>query len=486
VVSNELSADIVLLSGKIIPMSKERFLFLFLILVALLVSSCASNADAGSKVEANRSTPSAPHITNTPLPTLVETLTATEPPTDTPTATASPEPTFTPSFTVPAPPSPLQIIPDSEVVFSASGADFDTAAYLEQAGGFLSTYRQYLMITAWTDAPAVIDMVAIENTVNPRLLVALLEYQCGCVLGMADELDPDDFTSALGAKQALRQDLYGQLIWAIHELSEGYYGWKDGTLTEISFSDGTILRPESDLNAGSVALMYLFSLLYEGEDWERAISPKIGFPALYAEMFGNSWERAALIEPLIPTDSVQPELVLPFEPGVKWAYTGGPHKSYESNGPRAALDFAPPSDAKGCLPSREWVTAMADGLIVRSDMGIVVQDLDGDGNEHTGWNLVYVHIGTDARVPLGTYLQTGEPVGHPSCEGGRATGTHVHVIRKLNGEWIPADGPLPFVMDGWTAHADEENYLGTLTRGDELIISSIFSAGTSHIIREEP
>ena len=29
---------------------------------------------------------------------------------------------------------------------------------------------------------------------------------------------------------------------------------------------------------------------------------------------------------------------------------------------------------------------MADGLIVRSGMGIVVQDLDGDGSEQTGWN----------------------------------------------------------------------------------------------------
>jgi hypothetical protein len=372
------------------------------------------------------------------------------------------------------------------VVFSASAADFDTAAYLEQAGGFLGTYRQYLMITAWTDAPAIIDMVSIENTINPRILVALLEHQCGCVLGMGDFDDPDDFTSAMGAKQAFRQDLYGQLIWAIHELSEGYYGWKDGSLTELSFSDGTIVPLEKDLNAGSVALMYVFSLLYEHPAWEQAIDPQNGFPALYEQMFGNPWECAAAIEPLIPAGTTQPELTLPFEPGIKWAYTGGPHHSYESNGPAAALDFAPPSSEKGCLPSREWVTAMADGLIVRSDMGIVVQDLDGDGLEQTGWNLVYVHIGTDERVPVGTYLQTGERVGHPSCEGGRATGTHVHVVRKLNGEWIPADGPLPFVMDGWTAHAGEEYYLGTLTRGEEVITANVFSAGMSHIIREEP
>ncbi len=452
-----------------------RFLYLYFVLLLLLASGCVSTAEA--QVASGQVTGAQLESTTTPAPTLVDTSTATASPTTAPSPTSEPSPT--PSPTLPGPPSLKHIIPDSEVVFSASATDFDTAAYLDQASGFLGTYRQYLMITAWTDAPAVIDMVALENTVNPRLLVALLEYQCGCVLGM-NETDPDEFTTAMGATQALRQDLYGQLIWTIHELSEGYYGWKDGTLTEISFSDGKIVRPESDLNAGSFALMYLFSLLYDGEEWEQAINPTEGFPALYEQMFANPWERAALVEPIIPANTTQPELTLPFAPGVKWAYTGGPHKSYESNGPRAALDFAPPSDAKGCLPSREWVTAMADGLIVRSDMGIVVQDLDGDDNEHTGWNLVYVHVGTDERVPVGTYLNTGEVVGHPSCEGGRATGTHVHIIRKLNGEWIPADGPLPFVMDGWTAHADEENYLGTLTRGEDRLFR-VFLAQVRHI-----
>lgn len=460
-------------------MNNVRISFLSLILLATLMGGCASNLETQEESARVKVTQVEETVTVTPTPTI------THSPTATPTKTLTPEPTLTPTPTTPGPPSSRHIIPDSEIIFSASAAAFDTAEYLDQAGGFLGTYRQYLMISAWTDAPAVIDMVAIENSINPRLLVALLEYQCGCVSGLND-LNPDEFTSVLGATQAVRQDLYGQLIWAIHELSEGYYGWKDGTLTKISFSDGTIVRPKSDLNAGSFALMYLLSLLYEGEDWEQAINPQGGFPALYEEMFANPWERAVLVEPIIPTNSIQPELTLPFEPGIKWAYTGGPHKSYESNGPRAALDFAPPSDAKGCLPSREWVTAMANGLIIRSDMGIVVQDLDGDGNEHTGWNLVYLHVGTDERIPAGTYLSTGEPIGHPSCEGGRATGTHVHIIRKLNGEWIPADGPLPFVMDGWTAHADDENYIGTLMRGEDVIISSIFSTGTSHITREEP
>ena len=267
--------------------------------LGLLVIGCATHAGASQKevnvpTEKLQVTGAQKAATASPSATLPDTPTLTAAATDVPTQTHTPEPTITPTPTQPGPPSPQHLIPDSEVVFSASAADFDTAAYLEQANGFLSTYRQYLMITAWTDAPAVIDMVAIENTINPRLLIALLEYQCGCVLGMTD-MDPEDFSSAMGAEQAFRQDFYGQLIWTIHELSEGYYGWKDGTLTEISFSDGTILRPPETLNAGSFAVMYLFSLLYEGDAWEQAVDPEHGFAALYQQMFGDPWARSAQI-----------------------------------------------------------------------------------------------------------------------------------------------------------------------------------------------
>ena len=178
-------------------MRNIRFLILWSVLFVMLISGCASVAEAqdSSIQETNTQEP----VTHTPIPTLSDTPTATASqatlPTDTPTA----EPSSTPSPTIPGPPSSNHLIPDSELVFSASAADFDTAAYLEQAGGFLGTYRQYLMITAWTDAPAIIDMVAIENTINPRLLVALLEYQCGCVLGMGIVEEPDEFASAMGA-----------------------------------------------------------------------------------------------------------------------------------------------------------------------------------------------------------------------------------------------------------------------------------------------
>jgi hypothetical protein len=339
------------------------------------------------------------------------------------------------------------------------------------------------MISDWNTGAQVVSQVALENSINPRLLLALLEYQSGCVLGQVE--DPENFHTAMGASEAIRLDLYGQLVWAVHILSEGYYGWKNGALTEFSLTDGTIIRPPLDSNAGSVALWYFFSQLNDAPWYRLALNPRLGFSALYEEMFGNPWDRAVLVEPLVPVGLEQPSLALPFGVGKAWAYTGGPHHAFEGSGPLASLDFAPPTAETGCYQSDDWVLTMADGLVVRSEYGVVVQDLDGDGDEQTGWVLMYLHIEERDRVPPGSYLYAGDEVGHPSCEGGRATGTHVHVARKYNGEWIPADGLIPFVMDGWRAHAGELPYLGTLTRGDAVVTAHQYGSYISRISRDD-
>jgi LasA protease len=115
----------------------------------------------------------------------------------------------------------------------------------------------------------------------------------------------------------------------------------------------------------------------------------------------------------------------------------------------------------------------------------VVIDLDGDGHEQTGWVLVYLHIAEKERVPEGSWVATGDPIGHPSCEGGYSTGTHIHIARKYNGEWVPADGPLPFNLGGWIAHADERAYKGTLTRDGVTVTACTCSSAATFITRTD-
>jgi murein DD-endopeptidase MepM/ murein hydrolase activator NlpD len=279
--------------------------------------------------------------------------------------------------------------------------------------------------------------------------------------------------------------MFIQMVWAVNQLSNGYYGWRAGTLTHLEFTDGTRLRLDPRLNAGTVAIQYLFSRLHSQSRWAQIINPETGFPAAYAEMFGDPWSRADLVNPIFPPGLTQPKMVLPFEPGQTWSYTGGPHGAWEHEGALAAIDFAPFTDHGGCEETPTWVVAAAQGLVVRSENGTVVLDMDGDGYEQTGWNLMYLHIATKERVREGTWLEVNDHIGHASCEGGVSTGTHLHLARKYNGEWIAADSAMPFVLDGWRAVAGAQPYEGLLVKGDQTVTADPVGQKRSNITREE-
>ncbi len=129
------------------------------------------------------------------------------------------------------------------------------------------------------------------------------------------------------------------------------------------------------------------------------------------------------------------------------------------------------------LPPPGWWCAPVPGL--------VVIDLDGDGHEQTGWVLVYLHLAAKDRVQSGTWVAAGDYLGHPSCEGGFSTGTHLHIARKFNGEWVPADGALPFNLGGWIAHAGPLAYEGYLTREGETLEACTCSNYKTFITRTE-
>jgi LysM repeat protein len=375
-----------------------------------------------------------------------------------------------------------QIMPDSEVVFTLSAIDFDAPSYIAQADGYLNEYSEYLGSIGQSSGAEIIEKIALDNSINPRLLLALLEYQSGWVYGQPSNLMAEDYP--FGFVDLDQKGLLRQLKWAVNHLSIGYYGWREGRLNEIQFEDGATARLEPGLNAGTVALLYYFAQFHNSQDWLHAINPEVGFPAVYDQMFGNPWMRANSVEPLFPPGVRQPKMELPFMYNQVWAYTGGPHGAWEKDGSWAAVDFSPARTESGCVESTAYVTASAAGLVVRSDNGVVVVDLDGDGFEQTGWAVVYLHIETKDRISVGKWVETGDLIGHPSCEGGHAIGTHVHLTRKYNGEWMAADGAIPLVLTGWRAHAGSAPYKGTLTRDGETVTASDVGNYLSNITRD--
>ncbi len=364
----------------------------------------------------------------------------------------------------PLPPGPgFKIIPDSELVYSPSTLFFDSAAFVQASAAYLSLYSDEIDGESLSGAQ-VVARVAQEYSVHPRLLLAVLEYQSGWVT----QSNPREQTLEypVGYLNTTYKGLYRQLSWAANNLNRGYYLWKAGGVAGWILSDGVVVPPESTINPGTAGVQHLFSLLYDHAGWEAAIGEN-GLFKTYESLFGYPFDFA--IEPLVPAGLEQPAMLLPFEPGTTWSFTGGPHGGWGSGSGWAAIDFAPPGDALGCVPSNAWVTAVADGPIVRAANGAVVQDLDGDGQEQTGWSVLYMHIETRDRVEPGTWLSAGDRVGHPSCEGGFSNGTHVHLARRYNGEWIPADATLPFNLEGWISSGDGNEYNGWLTKDGQII-----------------
>jgi len=348
---------------------------------------------------------------------------------------------------------------------------------VKDKGGYLAGYSQDVNGETLSGAQ-ILEQVALDYSVNPRLLLAVLEYRSSWVTNPTPKLALDEIP--FGFDDGFHIGLYRQLVWAANALNQGYYLWRAGAVTRWVLKDGSTVPVDPTINAGTAGVQNFFAQLDDYPTWLRDVSPG-GFFDTYYLLFGYPFDQA--IEPLVPADLVQPPMRLPFAAGETWSFTGGPHAAWDEGSAWGALDFAPPSLAPGCVESDAWVTAVADGLITRTGLGEVIQNLDGRGYEQIGWAVLYLHVENRERVQSGTYLHAGDRIGHPSCEGGIATGTHVHIARKFNGEWIAADGAVPFDLDGWISSGTGDEYVGTLTRNGERVDSYDGKTDTNQIQR---
>jgi murein DD-endopeptidase MepM/ murein hydrolase activator NlpD len=358
--------------------------------------------------------------------------------------------------------SSFKIIPDSELVYGPASVEFDVESFIKERNGFLAYFAEDVNGQYLTSAQ-IVTRVAQNYSVNPRLLLALVEYRSGWLTNPT----PAQTDYALNIPFAA-PGLYRQLTYAANELNRGYYLWRANAASSWVLADGIIVPADPGLNAGTAGVQNLFAKLDDLTTWTFDVSEpavdRASFYQTYFLLYGRHPFEFA-VEPLVPVWLHQPRMALPFERDVPWVFTGGPHGGWDKGSAWAALDFAPVAAESGCYTTDYWVTAMTGGIILRTGEGQVIQDVDGDGNEQTGWVILYMHIESRDRIEPGTAVKGGERIGHPSCEGGDSSATHVHIARKYNGEWIAADGHIPFVLDGWTSSGTGFEYDGYLTRG---------------------
>ncbi len=375
------------------------------------------------------------------------------------------------------------LLPDGLLVRGPASSSFDAIAYVASQPGKLRELREEVDGVELLGAE-IVERVSREFRVDARVLLALIEYRSRLLTERNVSIETEMYPvfAPVSLADFGRTGLYRQLSWAADRLNTGYYGRKYRALDELELADGVRLLLADRLGAGTTALQYMFGKMLSEADWSRAVS-SAGLIATYAALFGDPFANP----PADPVTGslVQPPLRLPFGAGQTWYFTGGPHGGWGSGSAWAAIDFAPPDDPAQvdgpCYVSQYRVTAVAAGMIAWSDEGTVMLDLDGDGNTATGWVVMYLHIDTQDRIAEGARVEAGDSIGRPSCEGGVSNGTHAHIARLYNGEWVPAScvdcaGSAPvqpgFVMGGWEAVGlPGQEYQGYLVSGDELRVA---------------
>jgi LasA protease len=355
-----------------------------------------------------------------------------------------------------------RLFPDSEIVYSPSAAKFNVTNFLLGKRGYLFGYTD----EEGLQGGEIISKLAWENSINPKVLLALLEYASGWV---ADAGPPESSLEyPMHFLDPYNKGLYRQMMLAINFLERGYYGWRTAKILCLYFGNGVTVRLAPDLNAGTVAVLFYFSrFLSDPAVWSREVRR---FYDVYTGLFGDP--AADALDPLYPESLYQPYLILPFPLRQSWCFSNGPHGAWDAKGPEAAVDFAPPQyEYSG--PLSRMLLASATGCVVRSEKNALVLDLDCDGSELTGWDIFYFHLAEEGKARLGSKIRKGQKIGYASSEGGVSSGIHVHMARKYNGEWILADGPLPFTLSGWTLTEGDAEGEWMFTRGGAKVFSSI-------------
>ena len=362
---------------------------------------------------------------------------------------------YTPSF---------RMLPDSRLVRSIGAFHFDIDAFLRSQPGILPQIS-VLTPTRLADgtqrsdaltASQIIDRVSREYSVDARVLLAFLEHFAGLVTMTTEEeaallypfLTPEP-SAGIGP-----EGLYNQMSWVADQLNKGYYDWKYRSKTILEAADGSRLYFHPDINAASIAVQFAVARMRGAEQWESDVS-EAGLYATYRRLFGDPFADA---HETVPANLRQPDLTLPFPRGDVWRFTGGFHGGWGNGSAWSAVDFAPPDEETGwCYTSTFPITAIARGMIARIGDGVIVLDLDEDGDEGSGWTILYLHASPHDALRAGQVVDSGNILGYTSCAGGFSTATHLHIARRYNGEWIPADcnrcpagtAVPPFVMSNW-------------------------------------
>lgn len=337
------------------------------------------------------------------------------------------------------------LLADGQFVYGPNVGDFNVKVYLEGINSPLIPYAE------------IIEERAYYYSINPRVLLTILEIQNNLVTTASSiQMDEGEFYTLLDQLcQNLSAPFYEHLYaqYGIGEIiPKRKLTIKDGTSVNIS---------SGDINAATYALLIALTPSMTTEQEKQMLSPQSerGFVQIYQTLFpqDDPLDESNRLNPMaIPPSDM---LKLPVKECSTWKFTGGPHgwnTGYDT--PWSSIDFAPAGHSGCSIPTSRWVAAAAGGSVeYHSSYYVRI-------NHGNGWATDYFHL-ANLQVSNGRIGQD-QRLANPSCNGGQATGAHVHFAVVYGGLRQAIDGTT---MEGWTVHKGSSAYGGYLQEGDTKI-----------------
>ncbi len=336
------------------------------------------------------------------------------------------------------------LITDGMFVWGPNVGDFDFMAFLQQANSPLTPFAEDLAL--WSS----------YASVNPQVLLTVLEVRYGLVSGTGGAQDSDQIrdtieSTALNLAEAFYEHLYTWGARSEHSDLEppAALALADGSTVEIG-----------DTTSGSFAVS---RALAEGQDlatWQAQVSADSS--GGFSQTFNDLFPQADLLDasndinpPSAPPGNL---FQFPFPLGATWTFSG-PHSwnggSYPP--PYSSMDFFT-GGATCSSPPNQYAVSAAGGTASRPSNYSCWLEINHGG----GWVTSYYHL---RNIYLASSLDRNTGTGTISCEicaGGFATGPHVHWSLKYDGAYTSLEGTK---LSGWTIHVGSEPYTsGSLTR----------------------
>jgi Zn-dependent metalloprotease len=333
--------------------------------------------------------------------------------------------------------TPLKLLSDGQFPYGVNVENFDVAIYLSMIGSPLTGYA------------SLIDERAHWYSINPRVLLAMLETQAGFVT--AESLDQQQ----LELLEYPESTFEAKLEHLTSSLAVAFYRHlyrSGGAEAQIALPtrDGATVDVDAEVNAGTFAIVSALAETSERNELSALLDPSApdGFVKTYRRLFpdSNPLDESNVVSPLAtpPADMLQ----LPFAVGDSWIFYAGPHDwGGDDTDVRAFLDFG--VGGSGTIPGR-WVAAAAGGAVTRYDYTQGSEDCWVDIRHPNGWATRYYHV-ANLQVTDGISVTQNTLLGNPSeltCNRGTSGGVpHVHFgIMQPSGVFQPISGT---VLSGW-------------------------------------